>query len=145
MADVHLAWLDLDRARLNFLSMDLISSNAGYDHCTVQYGDGGTRLSVTEGNLRQAVDRLATYMYGPEWHIDFLPGGDYAAVVGFEHPNEQYGGLGLDEEWVQQGRVGKVLRWERFPEADGTLHQSTPWTEVDAMDSAEDYERETNA
>lgn len=71
--DEQAALLRLERARLNFLSMDMISSQAGYDAVSVTchtFGDGPGR-QVQRTNVRQAVDVLAATMYGDSW-VDIM-------------------------------------------------------------------------
>lgn len=67
------ALLRLERARLNFLSMDMISSQAGYDAVSVTshlFGEGPGH-QVQRSNIRQAVDVLAAKMYGEGW-VDIM-------------------------------------------------------------------------
>jgi hypothetical protein len=87
--------LRLADARLNFLSMDMVSSAAGYDAVSVHVGSfGPERDSVQRSNVRQAVDASARARYGENWVEQLLEWGDVQRYTQLHEPpghNDWYG------------------------------------------------------
>lgn len=110
-------WLEKDRARLNFLSMDFVSHSTGYCHATVMMCDGHDKWEVSSPTLRHAVDLLAEAIYGKDW-VEKFAAFDWAPFIMDEHETTFDGTDAVN---------GQVEHWERVPDENGVIHQDTQW------------------
>lgn len=93
--DRLVAALRIADARLNFLSMDQVSSDAGYDAVSCAHGSiGSTRRAAQRSNIRQVVDALAHDAYGDQWIEEMLEWGEVQRYTKLDEPQgggEWYG------------------------------------------------------
>ena len=116
-------WLDQqrERARLNFLSMDMVSSSTGYCHSVVEMNDGAAHYWCACPTLRQAVDLVAEAAYGPEW-VDKFAAFTWATWIMDEHEK------GFDGFVDESIKPFVVVKRQRVADENGVISCDTPWT-----------------
>lgn len=115
-APEHHELLRKERARLNFLSMDLISSeqkkigrdveevttSGGYDCWSVRVYSSDGLDEVRRSNIRQGIDALAEKMYGSDWVDRMLEWGEVQHYTDDSKPEGYNEWIGPEHKSVRQ-------------------------------------------